>query len=70
MQNRVFLDSSSLKPSVNFRLYLQIRLSSDLVLKLAVCPLQDIYSRLTDVDLQGWRILKDETTGIVKRRRR
>lgn len=53
------------KFSEEAHLYLQIRLSSDLVLELAVCPLQDIYSRLTDVDPQGWRILKDKTTGII-----
>lgn len=46
-------------------LYLQIRFSSDLILKLAACPLQDIYSRLTDVDPQGCRMLKDKTTGFI-----
>ena len=45
-------------------LYLQIRLSSDLILKLAVRPLQDIYSRLADVDPQGWWMLTDITTDI------
>lgn len=40
---------------------LQIRFSSHLVLKLAVCPLQDIYSGLTDMDPQSWRISKDKS---------
>lgn len=46
-------------------LYLQKGFSSDLILKLAVCPLQYMYSRLTDVDPEGWRVLKDERRGSV-----
>lgn len=37
-------------------LYLQIGFPPDLILKLAVGPLQDVYSRLTHMDPQGCRL--------------